>query len=171
VRPDPDARRRALAAPAGVLVALLRASPAQAARGVALGAPGGGAREHDSASTVGNRTTGDPALDYVLHCQGCHRADGSATAGAVPALAGSMARFLAVDGGREYLARVPGAAQSLLDDAALAALLNWMLARFDPEHLPRSFEPYRAEEVGELRKEPLIEPQRARARLLARALR
>jgi hypothetical protein len=82
-----------------------------------------------------------------------------------------MARFLAVEGGREYLARVPGVAQSLLDDAALAALLNWMLGRFDAEHVPETFRPYQADEIGELRKRPLVAPQTVRSELLEAARR
>ena len=58
----------------------------------------------------------DPPLDYMLNCQGCHRADGAGTPGTVPALAGSVGRFLAVRGGREFLVQVPGVAQSILDD-------------------------------------------------------
>src|SRR6185503_18374901 len=81
----------------------------------------------------------DPALDYTLNCQGCHRADGAGTPGSVPALAGSVARFLAVPGGREYLVRVPGVSQAGLDDAALADVLNWMVDRFDREHVPADF--------------------------------
>jgi hypothetical protein len=54
----------------------------------------------------------DPRVDYMLQCQGCHLADGSGAPGAVPDLRGSLGRFLGVPGGREYLVRVPGAAQS-----------------------------------------------------------
>jgi hypothetical protein len=78
----------------------------------------------------------------------------------VPALAGSVARRLRAPGGREYLVRVPGVAQSPLGDAELAAVLNWMLRRFDPDHLPSDFVPYRADEVGELRKHPLTDVER-----------
>src|SRR5262249_3268274 len=56
------------------------------------------------ASPVG--AASGPALDYTLECAGCHRADGAGTPGSVPALRDSVARFLAVPGGREYLARV-----------------------------------------------------------------
>lgn len=110
----------------------------------------------------------DPALDYTLNCQGCHRADGVGTPGSVPALAGSVARFLGVPGGREYLARVPGVSQAGLDDAALADVLNWMVERFDREHVPAGFVKYTAAEVGPLRKNPLTDVDRVRAELLAR---
>jgi mono/diheme cytochrome c family protein len=108
-----------------------------------------------------------PAVEFALNCQGCHRADGSGTPGSVPTLADSVARFLAVPGGRAYLVQVPGVAQAPLDDAALAAVVNWMLARFDAPHLPRDFRPYGAEEVGRLRQFPLVDVDKVRAALLA----
>jgi hypothetical protein len=107
-----------------------------------------------------------PAVGYALQCQGCHLADGAGTPGSVPALAGSVARFVAVPGGREYLLRVPGVAQSSLDDAALAELMNWMLRRFDADHLPPDFRPYAADEVGRWRHQPLVDVEGARRALL-----
>jgi len=107
-----------------------------------------------------------PAVDYALECQGCHRAGGEGTPGSVPALAGSVARFLAVPGGREFLVRVPGVSQAPLDDAALAAVIDWMLRRFDPGHLPAGFRPYTPEEVGQLRRKPLTDVGTERARIV-----
>ena len=88
---------------------------------------------------------------WMLNCQGCHRADGSGTGSEVPAMPGIVARFLNVPGGREFLIRVPGVATSPLDDRSLALLVNWMLARFDPGHIPGDFTPFTAEEVSRLR--------------------
>jgi hypothetical protein len=138
---------------------------------VTLGPPPKWSAPHTSTpahhlSAIDVESTGDPALDYTLHCQGCHRADGSGTPGAIPELRGSMARFLHVAGGRDYLARVPGVAQSTLDDGALAALLNWMVVRFDPQHVPRDFRPYDAAEIEMLRRSPLVRWQQVRAGLL-----
>jgi mono/diheme cytochrome c family protein len=107
-----------------------------------------------------------PELAYTLECAGCHRADGSGTPGSVPQLRESVAGFLAVPGGREYLARVPGVAQAPLDDAALAAVLNWMLDRFDRAHVPTGFVPYTADEVGRLRAHPLLDVAAERKRLI-----
>jgi len=109
---------------------------------------------------------GSPAVDYALNCQGCHLDDGAGTPGSVPALAGSVGRFMRVRGGREYLAQVPGVATSPLDDAALAAVLNWMLERFGPPQLPAKYEAYTASEVGALRQRPLTNVDRVRAELL-----
>jgi len=92
---------------------------------------------------------------WMLHCQGCHRADGEATGDQVPALRGTVAKFLAVPGGREYLIRVPGVAMASMDDESIAALANWMLHEFDEENIPADFARYSASEVGVLRKSPL----------------
>jgi hypothetical protein len=73
---------------------------------------------------------------------------------------------LAVPGGREYLARVPGVAQAPLSDVRLAALLNWLLAELGGAP-PVS--PYTAAEVGALRAAPLRDPVAARAALLVPA--
>ncbi len=104
---------------------------------------------------------------WTLNCQGCHRQDGSGSPGTAPGLAGTVARFLAVPGGREYLGRVPGVATSPLSDADLAEVMNWMLWRFDREHIPGNFQPYTAVEIGALRQRPLrLEAAQLRADLL-----
>lgn len=111
----------------------------------------------------------DPALDWTLHCRGCHGADGAGMGDAVPRLAGEVARFLAVSGGREYLIRVPGVAQSELDDVRLARLLTWMVRRFGPPEPAAAAAPFTAAEVGALRVRPLVDVAGARRALLAEA--
>lgn len=111
---------------------------------------------------------GDPAMDYLLNCQGCHRADGAGTPGSVPALKDSVARFVTLPEGRRYLARVPGVSQAALDDDATAALLTWLVRHFDPAHVPADFQPYTAAEIGPLRRAPLVDVDRVRAELLER---
>ena len=108
---------------------------------------------------------GSPQFNYILHCQGCHLADGQATPGKIPPLIGS-ALFLKVEGGREFLVRVPGVSLSIIPDEELAELMNWMLHRFSAEDMPAEFEPYTAEEVARYRREPLVEVETVRARLL-----
>ena len=108
----------------------------------------------------------DPQVDYMLECQGCHLGDGSGAPGRVPDLRDSMGRFLTVPGGREYLVRVPGAAQSPLGDAELAEVLNWMIRRFGPAEVAAEFAPYSAHEVGRLRKAPLPEVDSVRGTLV-----
>ena len=112
-----------------------------------------------------------PRVLYLLHCQGCHLADGSGRQGSVPALAGSLGRFLAVEGGRAYLVQVPGSAHSPLSDAELASVLNWMVATFGPESAARALRPYDAAEVAGYRATPLVDVAAARAELLRRIAR
>jgi hypothetical protein len=107
-----------------------------------------------------------PAVDYMLQCQGCHLADGSGMPGRVPALRRHVGLFLTVPGGREYLLRVPGVSQSPISDAALAALLNWVVLRFGPRPAPTDFQPFTPEEVAATRRPPLTDVSERRAALL-----
>lgn len=108
-----------------------------------------------------------PSVNYVLHCQGCHRADGAGTPGSgVPALAGSVGRFAAVPGGREYLVRVPGVATAPLPDDELAALLTWTLRHFSADELPAGFAAFTADEVASGRRAPLTDVESVRRRLV-----
>jgi mono/diheme cytochrome c family protein len=103
----------------------------------------------------------------MLQCQGCHLADGAGEPGRVPDLRNRIGAYLTVEGGREYLVRVPGAAQSVLDDARLAAVLNWMIRKFGPASVAADFEHFDAAEVQQYRAKPLIEVEAERERLLA----
>ena len=105
-------------------------------------------------------------FNYILHCQGCHLVNGGGTSGKIPALIG-VGRFLSVEGGREFLVRVPGVSGSLVNDAELAEVLNWILYESSPDNLPRNFEPYDAEEVGRYRQDPLVDVEHAKDRLLS----
>ncbi len=105
-------------------------------------------------------------MNYTLNCQGCHLGDGAGFPNKVPAVKNFMGHFLKVEGGREFLVQVPGAANAPVSDAELAELLNWMLLQFSRAELPARFVPYNADEVGTLRKAPLINVTRKRARLL-----
>lgn len=93
--------------------------------------------------------------NYILKCQGCHGSEAHGDRSLTPPMAGMVSRFLAVPGGRDYLARVPGVATAPVGDAELAELLNWTLYRFDAAHVPAGFQPYRASELARLRKSPL----------------
>lgn len=83
------------------------------------------------------QSVGSPRLNFLLHCSGCHAVDGSGNnAAGIPNLRGTIGHFLKVDGGREYLAQVPGSAQSPLSDKETAELINWMLREFSAKELP-----------------------------------
>lgn len=107
--------------------------------------------------------------NWILSCQGCHRADATGTPQTTPTMAGFVAKFLQVPGGREYLVQVPGVATAAMSDADLAEVVNWSLARFDASNIPADFEPYTPAEVGKLRLKPLrAEATRVRAGMVAR---
>jgi mono/diheme cytochrome c family protein len=101
--------------------------------------------------------------DYLLHCSGCHGPDGAGVPGVVPSLC-ELAPFLLTAAGRDYLVRVPGVAQSSLDDARLAALLNWVLREMSGV-APRPA--YEAREVHALRAQPLRDARAERKTALA----
>lgn len=90
--------------------------------------------------------------DWTIQCRGCHGAEGENSRNDVPVLAGEVAKFLSVEGGRAFLIQVPGVANAPLSDKRLADLTNWMLVTFDAAHMPDDFMPYQASEVGKLRK-------------------
>jgi hypothetical protein len=107
----------------------------------------------------------DPRSDYLLHCAGCHLADGRGVPGSVPSLAGPLGQIASSPEGRDYLARVPGAAQAPISDEALAAVLNWLLLEFNRGSLPRDFKPIRGSEVARSRARVLADPLKLRREL------
>jgi cytochrome c len=109
----------------------------------------------------------DAAMNYRLHCEGCHKGDGSGQPGYIPTLRGNVARFLSTSEGRDYIARVPGTAQSLLTDSERAEVLNWIVRTFDRAHLPANFLPYTAAELARWRFDPISQPGIIRANLTA----
>lgn len=107
-----------------------------------------------------------PETNYMLHCQGCHRPDGSGLPGAVPNLRGHVSVLLGSPEGRAFLVRVPGSANAPLSDRELAELLDWLVRRFDPAHLPADFAPYTAAEVARLRSQKLSKVSEEREAIL-----
>jgi hypothetical protein len=105
--------------------------------------------------------------DYAFRCKGCHGFSGEGTPGHVPRLDGFVGLYTWLPEGRDYLLRVPGAARARLDDARLAAVLNWMLATYAAGQVAPGFAPFTAEEVGKARRRPLLNQKEVRARLIA----
>jgi mono/diheme cytochrome c family protein len=116
-------------------------------------------------ATAGNYNPDRARYHYQLYCQGCHTPDGSGGEG-VPKMREHIGYFLNTPVGREYLVRVPGSATSVLDNEQLAEVLNWIVITFGGGSVHQPFSPYLADEVGELRKNPLNELERYRAQLL-----
>lgn len=107
-----------------------------------------------------------PAQDYMLYCMGCHGAEAQGVPGKIPALAGNLARFMRTPEGRNYVLRVPGAANSALPDARLAAVLNWLSEQYPAPHEapPAAFT---VAEVTAARRAPLADVQQARRAVVA----
>lgn len=139
----------------GLLLALLLSLPAAHAQEVAT-------------AGAGERGERLAKQNYMLNCQGCHLPDGSGSPGNVPKLNDFVGYFLHVPGGREFIAQVPGAANAPISNEELAGVMNWMLLNFSANELPTPFQPYSADEIGELRKAPLVEVDQQRGELLTR---
>ncbi|HET9330767.1 MAG TPA: cytochrome c [Steroidobacteraceae bacterium] len=118
------------------------------------------------AFTAGVRAS--PAQDYTLYCMGCHGAQAQGVSGRIPPLAGSVSLFMRTPEGRDYVLRVPGAANSALPDAQLAAVLNWLADSYGASGVPRPV-PFTVDEVTRVRRTPLVDVQ-ARRREVVRAL-
>ena len=107
-------------------------------------------------------------VNYMLHCQGCHLPQAEGFEGKVPPMKDFVGYFLHSEEGRAFLIRVPGVAQSAIDDTELAELMNWILGRFSERQLPEDHRPFTTVEVSELRKSPVADPERTRRRILER---
>lgn len=88
--------------------------------------------------------------DYMLQCSGCHRFDGAgAELKGIPSFVDSIGLFTRFAEGRAYMIRVPGSAQSQITNDELAAVLNWIVAKYSPnEYLEQNFRLFTAAEVG-----------------------
>jgi hypothetical protein len=79
-------------------------------------------------------------------------------------LANALSRFMRTAEGRNYVLRVPGAANSALSDSQLAAVLNWLVVTFDTSAAAGNRpDPFTGEEVSRLRHQPLVAVLAARS--------
>ena len=106
-------------------------------------------------------------VNYMLHCQGCHLPEAEGFANKVPPMKDFVGYFLHSQEGREFLIRVPGVAHSALNDEELTELLNWVVQTFSAKQLPDDFRPFTKEEIAKLRDLPELDPEHARAIILA----
>lgn len=101
---------------------------------------------------------GSPRLNFLLHCAGCHKQDASGKPeSGIPSFRNRLGNFLKIDGGREFIAQVPGSSQSPLSDAETAELLNWILKTFSPQEVPKGTAPFTTGEVGALRQSRMVD--------------
>ena len=116
---------------------------------------------------AGALVAADPQANYMLHCMGCHVADGSGSPGRVPSMRQSLPVLSASAAGRRFLVQVPGAAQSPLSDLELARVLSWMIRNLSDWPVSSDFRDFSAEEVARYRKTPLVDVPGTRAQLLS----
>jgi len=96
-----------------------------------------------------------PHQDYVLYCMGCHGPQAEGVPGKVPPLAHALGLYMRTPAGRNYVLRVPGAANSVLSDEQLAGVLNWLAQTFNADELSNDVPLFTTAEVTSLRRTPL----------------
>lgn len=126
-----------------------------------------GANVYAQAANVLEATTGERSApsaagsgrarsDYIEYCAGCHGINGSSRPAKVPVLRDRIGYFLCLPQGREYLIRLPNVAGAgVEDDAALVALMNYVVAEFGGASRVSKSLPYTATEVSAWRRRPL----------------
>jgi len=118
-----------------------------------------------AASLIHGTAYASPAQDYMLYCMGCHGAQAQGVPGKIPPLAGALALFMRTAEGRNYVLRVPGAANSALADAQLAAVLNWVATSYGAPGEPPPA-PFTVAEVASVRRTPLADVQARRREVI-----
>ena len=128
-------------------------------------APGSAFAGRDTTRLVANGHS--PQMNYRQYCSGCHREDArGAPAKGVPNMRGVLGHFLCVEGGREFIVKVPGVSHTPLADADVAELMNWLLTDVARPSLPKGTPPYTTEEVARLRSTRIVDIPATRARLV-----
>jgi mono/diheme cytochrome c family protein len=127
------------------------------------------------------------SLLFASNCIVCHQPDGRGVQGIYPPLNDTVCRYVKLKAGRAYLAHVPsfGLAGQIdshgesfdsnmppltqLTDDEVAAVINYVLTKFNQSILPGDFKPLTAEEVHGYRAKPMSETdvRNERAALLA----
>lgn len=102
-----------------------------------------------------------PAQDYMLYCMGCHGPQAEGVPGKIPPLAHSLGLFMRTSAGRNYVLRVPGAANSVLSDVQLAAVLNWLAQTYNADSVA-GVPLFTGTEVSAVRRSPLASVLAAR---------
>jgi len=107
-----------------------------------------------------------PQQDYVTHCMGCHGPTGAGVPGKIPPLRETLPAFARTSEGRAFLLSVPGASNSSLTDAELAAVVNFLLERYWADTGAGERHVFTTDEVARLRRPPLSQVRQARTAVL-----
>lgn len=144
-----------------------RAGLAIAAAALAFAAAGAARAAGEPQRQAPNGQT--PRMNYLHYCAGCHLGDGSGQPShGVPNMRGVLGQFLRVEGGREFIVKVPGVSHTPLADADVAALMNWLLADIAQPSTPAGTAPYTAAEVTRLRSERMVDVPATRRQIVER---
>lgn len=100
---------------------------------------------------------------YLVGCGGCHGIQGISEARVVPQLRDRVGYLLCTEEGRGYAVRLPNVAFSDLNDDDLADMMNFVMFGLGGES-SRGARPYTADEIGRLRKAPLVQDHLLAAR-------
>lgn len=92
---------------------------------------------------------------FVLRCGGCHGTLGNSPPRSVPQLRHRAGWFLCTPEGRAYVIRVPNVSRTPLDDAELAAVMNFVMFELGAASAPKGAARFTADEVHRLRGAPL----------------
>ncbi len=65
-------------------------------------------------------------VNYMLQCQGCHKANGEGDGVGVPSMSEHGLAMLSIEQGRRFFISVPGSSLSPLSDQGLADALNYI---------------------------------------------
>jgi hypothetical protein len=87
--------------------------------------------------------------NFIQYCSGCHGQDGrggGATSG-IPDLRNFVGAFAGDEGGRTYVLHVPGVVNTSLDDAEIAAVINYVMKTWGGTSLFPDFVPFTTREV------------------------
>jgi hypothetical protein len=94
--------------------------------------------------------------DYTENCGGCHGFDGNSAPADIPVLKDRVGYFMCTKEGREYLIRLPNVAHSrIADPQELADLVNFVVFGIGADSTPKDAKPFKAAEVGALRKQAM----------------
>nr|WP_319249353.1 hypothetical protein [uncultured Celeribacter sp.] len=89
--------------------------------------------------------------NYILKCVGCHGVDGHGFSEVgIPDFVNLIGTFAGDEAGRAYLANVPNVVGSGLNEDDVAAVLNFIIARWAGSSLPENYRPFDGAEVAQL---------------------
>ena len=109
------------------------------------------------------------AVNFVLHCSGCHGIDGSGYESAgVPNFRNSIEFFAIDEEGRTYLLHVPGLVNTNLSDTEIAEVLNYVVKQWSGTSTAGMFIRFTPAEVAERRARSVSDVVRLRRQIASR---